>query len=441
MANFFKSFFRRGQSEAQPAPQLAPPISFEELEPLKFEELLKRVQSLPETVPSGTMTAFVRRFLTLGLADHHVPQEQRLQALKLAEMLTQQLESVFANQPDSIAALKKANDAMFEIARTLGVGSLAWILEENSVPTDQYIPHAMKPEYRHLVPNFIEALGPEGLARSKKHMVHQLILQSDYRSRNAVFILHGLAAKGDKAAAAIFDADEYAALLGVPGDYDRGRKVLVNLGLLSPEGAARPFKPMPQLRGILALMLKDKRDESDGDPRVSDLEEGKRENLLLTLMFLRIELARSQLAQIYGNAESEEVNAIFKDPLLRNNLERFEEINGVLRKLKAGTPVDFALLDSVMRIGGIAPDTEEEFEKVKPFLEMGVAWINKERVEFLDYFRFIIRTISNPHPEMTSEADKKVLELLDEMYVQKGSALSIAERTLYHEDWVGTELS
>src|SRR5471030_810833 len=105
MANLFKSFFGRGQSEAQPAPQLGPPITFEELEPLKFEELLKRVQALPATVPSGTMTAFTRRFLTLGLADHHVPQEQRLQALKMAEMLTQQLEAVFANQPETIAAL------------------------------------------------------------------------------------------------------------------------------------------------------------------------------------------------------------------------------------------------------------------------------------------------------------------------------------------------
>jgi len=441
MANLFKSFFGRGQSEAQPAPQLGPPITFEELEPLKFEELLKRVQALPATVPSGTMTAFTRRFLTLGLADHHVPQEQRLQALKMAEMLTQQLEAVFANQPETIAALKQANDGMYEIARTLGVGSLAWILDENSVPPDQYIASAMKPEYRHLVPNFLEALGPEGLAKSKKAMVHQLILQSDYKSKNAVLILHGLAAKGDKAAAAIFDADEYAALLAVPREYAKGRHVLVGLGLLPIESGARPIKAIDQLKTTVVLILKDKRDESEADTRLANLSEVEKESLFLTLMFLRVELARSQLAQIYGDAESNEVSEIFKDPGVRETLQRFEKISGVLRTLKPGTPVDFALLDSVMGLGGISPNTEEAFEKVKPFIEMGVDWVNHERVEFLDYFRFILRMMSNPRADVTSEADKRALKLLEQMYVSMGAHASIAEKTLYHEDWVGTDFS
>src|SRR4029077_7557744 len=101
-----------------------PPHSFKDFERLEFEKATQRVHGLPGTVPSGTMTAFVRKFLTIGLFDHHVLQEQRLHALKLAEILTEQLEKTLTNQPEAVAVLKQANESMYEMARNLGVGSL-----------------------------------------------------------------------------------------------------------------------------------------------------------------------------------------------------------------------------------------------------------------------------------------------------------------------------
>jgi hypothetical protein len=298
----------------------------------------------------------------------------------------------------------------------------------------------MKPEHRHLVPNLYKRLGPEAVANGKKFWVHQLIVQNDYRSRNAVLILHGLAAKGDEAAVGIFDADEYQALLNIPGNYDRGRNILLGLGLLPKERAARPPKPISELKTIIANMLRDTRDESESDPRVAGLEEEKKSSLLITLTLLRVELARAQLSQIYGETESNEVRSIFETPDAIREIDRFAEVAGVVKKMEPGTPIDFALLDSVMNVGGIAPQTEEQFEKDRPFIEMAVEWINKERVEFLDYFRFMMRAIANPYPQIASESDQQLARVIRDMYERKGSQVGLAEQLLYFEDWVGTDI-
>ena len=307
--------------------------------------MLKLVQSFPGTMQSNTLIALIQKFNTIALYDNHVPSAHRSAALKLAEALTTDLEKVLADKPEAIAALRHANDAMVEMARKGGYGSLRWKLEEDLIEGKDYIPYAMKPEHRHLVPDFLEILGPESVAGMKHHLVRQLIWQSDYSSNNAVAILHGVATKGDKAAAAIFTPEEYRALLGVPDDYAAGRRVLVGIGLLPAESGARAFKSMPEIPGVVRLMLKERKEESENDARVSGVDEDKRHALLLALTFLRVELARAQLRQIFGEDTATDMLSSFKDQAVRDELDRFKRVTEALRTLKPGTPVDFALLD------------------------------------------------------------------------------------------------
>jgi hypothetical protein len=67
------------------------------------------------------------------------------------------------------------------------------------------------------------------------------------------------------------------------------------------------------------------------------------------------------------------------------------------------------------------------------------ARIIEERVEFLDYFRFMMRAIANPYPRITSESDQQLAQVIRDMYGRKGSQVGLAEQLLYYEDWVGTD--
>ena len=116
----------------------------------------------------------------------------------------------------------------------------------------------MRPEHRHLVPDYFEAIGKEAVLRRRKNYVRHLILAGQYKTDNAVLILHGLAAKGDKAAAALFTGEEYAALLAVPNNYNAGRGVLVALGLLPDISSARPFKQISEAKAVLEAYIKGK---------------------------------------------------------------------------------------------------------------------------------------------------------------------------------------
>ena len=180
-------------------------------------------------MPYDNVAAVTRRLYQIALFDNRVPKEDREAALSLADALTEDLAAMLANQPDALAALRGIKPRMLDLARQGGCGSLIWRIEEFSISSADTIPYIMRPEHRHLVPDYFEAL-PQLLASYKHFFVRELLLQSSYKSCNAVLILHGTVAKGDKAAAVLFTSDEYRALLSVPEDYDGGRKVLVKLG-------------------------------------------------------------------------------------------------------------------------------------------------------------------------------------------------------------------
>jgi hypothetical protein len=161
--------------------------------------------------------------------------------------------------------------------------------------------------------------------------------------------------------------------------------------------------------------------------------------LLLALALLRIELARGQLSQIYGEDVSNDVLTIFGSPEMKAELPRFKEMTQVLKKATPGILIDLALLDIVLSRGGLdLAKSEEEFEPNREFLGMAAEWINAERVAFLDYFRLMLRVISDPRLPTRSAPDKQILACMSEIYARVGAQATIAEQTMYYEDWIGT---
>jgi len=432
-------FHKNSKSSDSSMAQESLSISYEQLEGMSFDEVFSLLQSLLKLKRNAnvhSLISFIRRFYRIALYDNHVLPEHRETALKLAEVLTADVEAALSNSPEAVSALKNANASMVKDAQRMGYGSLAWKVQEYSI--SDVIAYAMKPEHRHLVPDFLEAMPPEHVAKTKRYYVRELVLQSSYDSRNAVLVLHGLCAKGDPAASVLFTLDEYAALLGVPDDYDAGRGVLVRLGLLPVASGAKPFKRLSDIKYFVAQMLQERKGQSEADPRAMRLPEDRKTALLLTLGLLRIELTRAQVSTIYGEDESNEVLSIYTSPGSQEALARFRQLTQALRKVKAGAPIDLTLLDAVLSLGGTdVAKSEEEFNDNREFLDMALGWLNTERVEFLDYFRLMMRVLSDPSPPIQSAADKHIAAIMCETYLRVGVQASIAEKTMYYEDWIG----
>jgi len=322
------------------------------------------------------------------------------------------------------------------------IESLGWKIAEESISGADVIPYVMRPEPRHLVPDFLEGVGKETVVQVRKEFVRGLILAGQYEAYNAVLILHGLAAKGDKAAAVLFTVEEYAALLAVPNNYDAGRRVLVALGLLPDTSSARPFKQLPEIKAIVACMLKERRDAAESDKRLGNIPEEQKMALLLALTSLRIHLAYGNIRQIYGEEMSNWLIDIFTAPTTKEAKEAIEQFGNAIHTLIAmppGTPVDFMLLDSVMTICGMEVQSEDDWSRNQPFLNMGAAWLNQERVEFQCYLRFMLRAMSDPVPQIQSVADEEIAAFHRETYRRNGTQAGLAENAMYFEDWIGTE--
>lgn len=371
------------------------PLTEERLQGISFTDLMSLLQSNSSSqLPYKTVQAIIQRSYRIALFDNHVPKEHRDAASSIADALTQDLAAMLADQPEMLAALRAIKPRMFELARQGGCGSLMWRIAEFSIPPASTISYIMKPEHRHLVPSYFEAL-PQVLASYKNLFVRELIIQSSYKSRNAVLILHGLVAKGDKAAAVLFTSEEYRSLLSVPEEYDEGRGVLVGLGLLPAVSGTMRFKPVSELNGGLAStlrdILKEQLDNAETDPRLRTLAHDNKNAILLALIFLRIELARAVLCQIYGEQSGYDVVTLYSNSTMIEQLSQFSKIAQILKGMAPGTPVDFALLDAVMSSGGMEAKSENDFNSNREFFDLAVPWVNEERVEFLDALRATLR--------------------------------------------------
>lgn len=439
MAGFPKSLFGASSAPDKPTPPMPP------IEQMSFEQILAHIRTLHGEMPLRFASSILRRLYEIALYDHHVPTEQRKDAYQLLESFKADLEKGLADNPDAIEALRNGNSRMENDVRHTGVGSLAWMIQEYDVPTDEIVPYVMRPEHGHLLGDFLETLEPTAVETIRPQLVRHLILSRRYdNSGNAVLILHGLAAKADKATGAIFTAEERATLLGVPDDYSAGRKILVNLGLLPGPSNVRPFNPAldkESLVSVMAGVLKERADASRVDPRLENLTDERRYVTLLALLMLSSHLMRRILRQIYGSDVSASLLAIHTLDSQKQILEKFDEMADKLAAKDPVPPIDVMLFYAVMEMDGLAPETDGDLEREKKWMDMGAEWLNHERVELQDYLRSLLRFMSDAaHPEIRSIADKEIVHLINEVYARKGAQAGIAERVnLYFEDWIGTD--
>ncbi|MBX3348860.1 MAG: hypothetical protein KF747_08940 [Nitrospira sp.] len=117
---------------------------------------------------TGELIGCLQRLYEIALLENFIPDQKREMALKLAGVVTKQLEDAWAGDTKAIETLRAANDTMVESAKVYGYGSLIWKIKEEQIHDDNVIAYAMKPEHRNLVPNFLSAIGDELKQKSKR---------------------------------------------------------------------------------------------------------------------------------------------------------------------------------------------------------------------------------------------------------------------------------
>lgn len=430
MIEFFRSLF--GSQQQMPSVEKAV------IEEMTFDEIINFIKSKKESIHTKELINCLKRLYEIALWDNHVPDQKREMALQLIDAIMQDLEETLADKPDALVAIKEANNGMIENTRIIGYGSLSWKINEESIPSEDIVAYAMRPEHRHLVPNFLTAMGEENLKNCKREFVKQVILSEDYKGMNAVITMHGLAAKRDKAVAALLTPTEFNVLLNVPTDYTAGRNVLVSLGLLPKESGARPFKPLSEAKGLVAYMIKSRKEDDEKDPRLEQLTEEVKTALLIALNLLRIVLARCHLQQIYGKEIADQVMQIFKSPIVKEGIELISKVQEMAIERKPSMPIDLIILDQFLPVDGQDVTTKEEYQELQPYLDMASDWLNHERVGFQAFFRFMLRSVGDPMPEIKSDSDQELANYLRMIYELKGANSSLPEKWMNFEDWIGT---
>ncbi len=432
MRTFLKTLLGKKSPKAVASPPRSI-ISREALNLMAFPEVAELLMSLGPTPTYSEVSSLERRLYAIAVYDNHVPEEQRKAALQLSKALTEDFKKVFSGNEDAMAAHKVLLDIRIRNDRLMGYGSLAWQLAEYSISGADVIPYVMKPENRGLVEDFFTTVSPDALAVAKSECVRQLVLQSPYNTKNAVLILHGLVAKGDPAALAVFSRDELRVLLDVPNDYDSGRNILVNLKLLPAVSTARPFNETPELHGVVALMLQEWMARSEADS--GEIAEGENKySFLICLTLLRIELAQAQIRQSYGHEIALNLDEMFKSPTAAQAVREFRQNNQALLRATTtpGASIDLALLDVVMTMG-VAPKIEESSSD-RQFREWAAQQLNSERVKFLGYFRFLLRFLSDRAVSTRNSADETITALKNVGSSQPPPSANDAVNAAYWED-------
>lgn len=113
----------------------------------------------------------------IALYDHHVIKQHRIGALRLIETLKDSMESSMTDNPEALEAYRKANAFMEENTSRLGVGSLAWLIEEYQIPSDDFVSFIAKPEHRDLLSDFFATLSPSAAETLKAELDRYLRTQ------------------------------------------------------------------------------------------------------------------------------------------------------------------------------------------------------------------------------------------------------------------------
>ncbi len=365
-------------------------------------------------VPITTLTNATRRLFEISYYEHHIPMDHRQGAIRLLPVLVDAAETAMAGNSAALEAYRQANQHMVDKIAIFGYGSLAWKLEEESIPSQGLVGYALRSENEGLLKNFSLAVGPEGWLQAKPALLKELVLsrRAQYGS-NLVATLHGLTSQRNEAAVTILTEEEITVMVHAWENYQAARAILVRHGILPPpQQESLPLKPQPEIDFIntfvlLSAKLSDPdnivawRENSDLNAFYSSLNSDQIELVNLSLMVQRISVWQSIIRENYGPSISKEVERQTMKALSRsaasgiaNWFKAFNYAKQEFDKGPASTNFDHILTYAFQVIAGVAKDLPAMNEQDVIFFNGMANMLNKDRVLSLDLFRFYLRHLA-----------------------------------------------
>ena len=368
-----------------------------------------------KTLPLNYLTAATKRLYEIHYFDHRIPLEHRSAAKPVLDTIIGTVKSALKGNPEGLQAYEKANRFMEEKVPIFGYGSLAWKLEEESIPSEHVVSYILQPQNEDLISNFKVAIGTKGWQQIKPNLIHELFMtRRDQFGRNAVAAFHGLVTEGNLAAHAIFTPDELKSIAHAYIDYQGARSLLVLYGLLPLKPSTLPLTPQPPLGMITTWVLlssKVLREDSDHivawheNPQAQHFYESvtseERELIRLCAMVQRIVLWRSMLKDLYG----EKISTIVGDEVLgkmprskAQGIDTWFKAYNIAQARYDENPqgsLDIVIAYALMTAAGVEKDPASMDQHDQQFL-LGMAQLLKqERALCLDLFRSNLRFLYN----------------------------------------------
>jgi len=397
--NFLKKFISRFTRKKA--------LKWTDIENMPFTEFLYFAKERMESHPDLRELLFLeRRFIEIGLYDHHVPDEHRIGSLQLAKSLKEAIETGGKDSPEWLEGARAARASLLEMGPQYG--SLSWLIEEHRIPGNQMASYMIHPERAHLIKEYFRASSeisrPEIVLAFRQEVILQLIVDRAVpSSKNAVLILHALAMSQDPAMRGLFDEVQLKAFRNAHRNYGPARAVLVDLGILPPATAGFSFEPVISTdhANFTIVMAAKTGYEPWEEPQettsfLSSLDEEHKSGFQLARSILSMHLGMLHLEAIHADKAPigfrSAVKATFSgvpefdfEPFW----ERLEQYEQVAFESGEWSPDLLLLADLLQYSKGEL--SKEYLESEMPFLTEGGKLLSIHRAAYLERFRFNLR--------------------------------------------------
>ena len=191
----FKRFFSRPAKEVEEMPASHP------FDSMSAREIVAALtdSEIDGGVPSHTSIKAYFRLLAISMFDHHVEQDERELAAKLATAVRADLEAFLSDNPSGLRTFREAADFEFDQVHFSGVGSLQWLLEEHEITTENLVEFVVQPQFSDLLPTYLSVLDDQTINQIRNGMVRALINARRQSPEDSEFrVLDDMVRSGDR---------------------------------------------------------------------------------------------------------------------------------------------------------------------------------------------------------------------------------------------------
>ncbi len=191
-------------------------------------QILEYLSAIPDNSSIQSPGNLTKRLYEISYFDNFVEERERATAADLLEITKLELEKIFSENPEALESYQSANKFMEDRIPYLGIGSLAWMMNEYKIPDEDICDFIVKTENGHLLGKFLQVADLSG---AKPAMLISLLATVKDISDDPILIIHQLILRSDPRIDAILSDDEKIIFKNAYSDRNAAENALKNIGI------------------------------------------------------------------------------------------------------------------------------------------------------------------------------------------------------------------